>query len=96
MQAQIGTHMCVDEQVIPFKGQHSLKVFIKNKPSKLEYKVWVLAGASGYIQDFQISGENGDVFISDPQVPDEVGKSGQVVLELRKHPAPVFWNSSLF
>ena len=46
------THMCVDEQMIPFKRQHSLKVYIKNKPSKWGYKVWVLAGASVYIQDF--------------------------------------------
>ena len=55
---------------------------MKNKPSKWGYKVWVLAGASGYIHDFQISG---DAFISDSQVPEEIGKSGQVVLELSKH-----------
>ena len=34
------------------------------------------------IHDFQISG---DAFISDSQVPEEIGKSGQVVLELSKH-----------
>ena len=45
--------------------------------------MWVLAGASGYIKDFQICG---DASISDSQMSDEIGKSGQVVLELRKHP----------
>ena len=44
--------------------------------------MWVLAGASGYIQRFQISG---DAFISDFQVSGENGKSGQVVLEFSKH-----------
>ena len=49
--------MCVDEQMIPFKGQHSLKVYMKSKPSKWGYEVWVLARASGYVHDFQISGD---------------------------------------
>ena len=74
--------MCVDQQMIMFKGQLSLKVDMKNKPSKSGYIVWVLAGASGYIQDFQISG---DAFVSVSQMPDKIGKSGQVVLELSKH-----------
>ena len=43
--------------------------------------MWVLAGASGYIYGFQISG---DTFDSDTPVHDEIGKSGQVVLELAK------------
>ena len=55
---------------------------MKNKPSKWGYKVWVLAGTSSYIQDFQMSGYT---FISDSQVPDEIGKSGLVELELSKH-----------
>ena len=70
--------MCVDEQMTAFKGQQSLKVYMKNIPSKRGYKVWVLAGASGYIQNFQISGE---ASISDSQEPDEIEKSGQVILE---------------
>ena len=55
---------------------------MENKPSKWGFKVWVLAIASCYIQDFQISGDD---FILVSQVPDENGKSGQVVLELSKH-----------
>ena len=33
------THMCVDEQMILFEGQHSLKVYMQNKPCKWGYKV---------------------------------------------------------
>lgn len=64
------THMCVDEQIIPFKGQHSMKVYMKSKPNKWGYKVWVLAGASGYIYDFQMSGDGST---SDISVPAEIG-----------------------
>ena len=73
--------MSVDEQMIPFKGQHSLKAYLKNKPSKWGYMVWVLVGASGHSYDFHISE---DAYISGSQVSDEIGKSGQVVLELGK------------
>ena len=55
---------------------------MKNKPSKWRYKVWMLAGTSGYIQNFQISC---DAFISDSQVLDEIKSSGQVILELNMH-----------
>ena len=55
---------------------------MKNKPSKWGYKVWELTGAFGYIQGYQIYG---DVFFSDSQVLDEIGKSCQVEVELSKH-----------
>ena len=34
--------VCVDEQIIPFKGSSSLKKYMPNKPQKYEYKVFVL------------------------------------------------------
>ncbi len=40
-------HLSVDEQVVPFKGNHSLKNYIKNKPIKWGYEVLALAGQSG-------------------------------------------------
>ena len=49
--------MSVDEQMIPFKGRHSLKVYMKNKPSKWGIKVWGLAGQTGYVRKFNICGE---------------------------------------
>ena len=34
----------VDEPIIPFKGRHSLKVYMMKKPKKWGYKVWAQAG----------------------------------------------------
>lgn len=31
-------------KMVPFKGDHSLKVYMKNKPKKWGYKIWALAG----------------------------------------------------
>ena len=55
---------------------------MNNKPSKWGYKVWVLSGASGYIYGFQVSRNQ---FNSLTSIPDEIGKLGQVVLELTKY-----------
>ena len=76
-------HMSVDEQIVPFKGRHSLKVYMKKKPKKWGYKIWVLAGQSGYVYKFYISGDNtveSHVTDADPAI----GKSGAVVLNLVK------------
>ena len=71
------THMCVDEQMISLKMRHPLK----NKSSKWGYKVWVLAGLSGYIHDFQISDSQ---FDSNILAPDETEKLDQIIIELTK------------
>lgn len=52
------THVSVDEQIIPFKGRHSLKVYMMKKPNKWGYKVWVMAGQSGYVHKFRFAGDN--------------------------------------
>ncbi|GFO23342.1 PiggyBac transposable element-derived protein 3 [Plakobranchus ocellatus] len=46
----------VDEQIIPFKGRHSLKVYMMKKPKKWGYKVWVMTRASGYVHKFVFAG----------------------------------------
>jgi hypothetical protein len=38
----IDEKVCVDEQIIPFKSKHSLKLYVKNKPEDWGYKVFVL------------------------------------------------------
>ncbi|KAJ8910560.1 hypothetical protein NQ315_008945 [Exocentrus adspersus] len=48
------TFLCVDEQMVPFKGQINIKQYIKNKPKKWGIKIFVLAGQSGLIYDFVI------------------------------------------
>lgn len=56
--AERETHASVDEQIIPFKGRHSLKVYMMKKPKKWGYKLWVLAGTSGYVHKFRFAGDN--------------------------------------
>lgn len=48
----------VDERIIPFKGRPSLKVYMNKKPRKWGYKVWMLAGRSGYVYKIQLYGDN--------------------------------------
>ena len=52
------THVAVDEQVVPFKGASSLKRYLPKKPKKWGYKLWALAGVSGYVFTFEVDGEN--------------------------------------
>lgn len=41
-------HLSIDEQMCPYYGKHSAKMFMKNKPVKFGYKFWVLASEDGY------------------------------------------------
>ena len=52
--------LCVDEQMILFKGTLSLKQYLPNKPHKYGYKVFVLCGITGIIPDFKIYTEKID------------------------------------
>ena len=47
-------HHFIDEIKIPFKGHHSLKQYIKNKPHKWGIKMFARAEISGFIYDFEI------------------------------------------
>lgn len=51
---QLETNLCVDEQIIPFKGQINIKQYLPKKPKKWGIKLWILAGQSGMIYDFII------------------------------------------
>lgn len=44
----------IDEQIIPFKGRSCLKQYIKSKPHKWGFKVFMRAGSSGLMYDFKI------------------------------------------
>ena len=72
----IDEKVCVDEQIIPFKGKHSLKVYVKNKPKKWGYKVFALCDCSGVLLNFEIYTGKEE---HDSELPD-VGVSGNVVL----------------
>ncbi|XP_046998482.1 piggyBac transposable element-derived protein 3-like [Schistocerca americana] len=70
--------LSVDEQMIPFKGRHTLKNYVKNKPKKWGYKAFVLCDSHGIAHNLEIY--SGKVK-HDPSLPD-VGVSGNVVLRL--------------
>ena len=57
------TYVAVDEQVIPFKGASSLKRCLPKKPKKWGYKLWALAGVSGYVYTFEVDGGKGKMVL---------------------------------
>ena len=40
--------LSIDESMLPYHGKHSCKMFIKMKPIRFGYKLWVLAGSDGF------------------------------------------------
>ena len=46
--------LSIDEMIIPFKGRHRMKQYIKSKPKKWGFKVWVRASANGYVSKFKM------------------------------------------
>jgi DNA excision repair protein ERCC-6 len=40
--------LSIDESMVPYYGHHSAKMFIKGKPIRFGYKIWMLCSASGY------------------------------------------------
>ncbi|XP_039968251.1 piggyBac transposable element-derived protein 3-like, partial [Bactrocera tryoni] len=50
MQFGVFSHiLSVDEQMIPYFGRHSCKMFIKGKPIRFGFKSWCLCSESGYL-----------------------------------------------
>jgi hypothetical protein len=48
-QVKPGPNVSIDESIIPDYGRHGIKQFIKGKPIRFGYKLWVAADPSGYI-----------------------------------------------
>ena len=71
-----GQFQSVDGQMIGFKGRHTLKQFIKNKPQRWGFKVFMRAGETGIMHDFKI-------YVGKNTCRDfGLGISGDVVLDL--------------
>ncbi|KAF5281922.1 hypothetical protein FQR65_LT14448 [Abscondita terminalis] len=54
---QFGTFhqlLSIDEAMIPYHGHHSAKMFIKNKPVRFGFKIWMLCSANGYPYNMDI------------------------------------------
>ena len=72
--------LVVDEQTVPYKGHSGLKQYMPKKPHKWGYKIYVLAGSSGLVYDYEIF--TGSISVT-PGYPD-IGSSGNIVLTLCK------------
>ena len=46
--------LSIDEQVVPFKGKSVLRMYNPKKPKKWGYKIFVLSGVDGLIQNLEI------------------------------------------
>jgi DNA excision repair protein ERCC-6 len=47
-------HLSIDEQMIPYFGNHTAKMFLKGKPVRFGYKLWVLCSSGGYPFNMQV------------------------------------------
>lgn len=43
------TYLSIDEQMIPYFGRHSCKMFIRGKPIRFGFKYWCLCSDDGYL-----------------------------------------------
>lgn len=76
---QFHKSLCVDEQMIPYFGNHSCKQFLRGKPVRFGYKVWMLCSGDGYCYNFRVyCGKEDSSSASD----DTMCKTSQVVLDL--------------
>jgi hypothetical protein len=41
-------YLSIDEEMVPYYGNHSLKMCMLNKPIRFGYKLWLLCSADGY------------------------------------------------
>jgi DNA excision repair protein ERCC-6 len=47
-------HLAADESMLPYFGKHSGKMFIRGKPIRFGFKLWVLAGDDGFPYNLEI------------------------------------------
>lgn len=70
-------NLSIDEQMVPYFGRHSCKMFIKGKPVRFGFKLWCLCSADGYVYKFIPYGG-----ASAGKEKSPYGLGGQVVLDL--------------
>ena len=70
-------NLSIDEQMVPYFGRHSCKMFIKGKPVRFGFKIWCLTSADGYLFYFMPYG-GADV----SKEKSELGLGGEVVVDL--------------
>ena len=71
--------LCIDEQMVPFKGRSTLKQYNPQKPKKWGYKFYVLTNPDGLIYDFVVHTGTIDVCPGQP----DLQASGNIVMQLQ-------------
>ena len=85
--------MSVDEQIIPFKGRSSLKQYNPQKPHKWGYKMFILAGVSGFCYDFEFYAGGQNNMKLDGEI--DCGASGNIVTRMSRT-IPININHKLY
>ncbi|GBN01523.1 PiggyBac transposable element-derived protein 1 [Araneus ventricosus] len=76
--------LSIDEQMCATKARHHMKMYMKDKPHKFDYKDYVLCGNMGFDHKFEIySGQKNDIKFKCDDEPD-IGASGNVVIRLSR------------
>ncbi|GBN35184.1 PiggyBac transposable element-derived protein 3 [Araneus ventricosus] len=76
--------LSIDEQMCATKARHHMKMYMKDKPHKWGYKLYVLSGDIGFTHKFEIySGQENDPKFRRDGEPD-IGASGNVVIRLSR------------
>lgn len=74
-------NICIDEQMIPFHGQHDCRQFVRNKPNPVGLKNFVMCAPDGLPLDFFIYEGKGNEIINDPEC-NNLDLGGKVVMRL--------------
>lgn len=69
----------IDEQIVPYKGRVPIKQYVRNKPHKWGFKLFLRCGVSGIVYDFRVYTGKGTVSNA---ADSGLGISGNVVLDL--------------
>ena len=48
------SNLSIDEEMVPYYGPHPLKMYMRAKPVRFGYKLWVLASSDGYPFSFYV------------------------------------------
>lgn len=73
------TQLCIDEQMVPFKGRLNVKQYVKNKPNPWGIKIYALCGKSGLLYFIIYQGMTTELVPIEKEV---FGVVGGVVLKL--------------
>ena len=84
--------LCIDEQMVPFKGKSGLKQYNPQKLKKWGYNLYVLSGIDGLIHNFEI---HTGAIQPCPNQPD-LKASGNIVLTLLQNVPHFKWHKLYF